>query len=79
MSCPSTSLCLPSSSVCDGVVDCDTEDDEVNCEECNRGAQFCDVTKRCIPAGQLCDGIPQCPDGSDERVNESTINIFFVS
>ncbi|VDM74572.1 unnamed protein product, partial [Strongylus vulgaris] len=67
MSCPSTSLCLPPSSICDGIVDCDTEDDEVNCEECNRGAQFCEVTKRCIPAGQLCDGIPQCPDRSDEQ------------
>lgn len=45
--CPSTSLCLPPTSICDGIVDCDSEDDEKDCKECTRGAL---VIKPLVPA-----------------------------
>ncbi|VDP04629.1 unnamed protein product [Heligmosomoides polygyrus] len=81
--CPSTSLCLPPTSICDGIVDCDSEDDEKDCKECTRGALCSDGT--CLDRSRVCDGITDCSDGVDEEdcpgscILDETVKIPYIT
>ncbi|XP_048518444.1 basement membrane-specific heparan sulfate proteoglycan core protein isoform X7 [Dendroctonus ponderosae] len=57
--------CLPMSSRCDGLSDCEDETDEQECYSCSGDAFHCDNSK-CIQTERVCDGDPDCRDGSDE-------------
>ncbi len=67
--------CLPLSSLCDGIRDCPTGDDEekIYCDITNRcksqpegRTHPCGFGAKCIRPDQLCDGEPQCENGNDE-------------
>nr|XP_017095015.2 basement membrane-specific heparan sulfate proteoglycan core protein isoform X11 [Drosophila bipectinata] len=59
--------CIPIESVCDGIPDCDHNEDE-DYELCNcSGDMFkCLRGGRCIEKEKVCDGKSHCLDGSDE-------------
>ena len=57
-------MCLPASSVCDGVKDCGAGEDELGCPvTCSDQEVQCQDGS----CGSLCDGVSQCRDGRDER------------
>ncbi|XP_037802152.1 low-density lipoprotein receptor class A domain-containing protein 3-like isoform X1 [Penaeus monodon] len=69
-----TGVCIPESNLCDGVLNCVTGDDEMNCEtsessqkveECFPGYYMCD-TGTCIPGSFVCNGVANCITGDDE-------------
>src|SRR3979409_1362793 len=63
-------MCIPWSSVCDGIKNCPLRDDE---KQCACGDH--DPTKyrcqgrdgKCIPTTWKCDGVADCPMKDDER------------
>nr|XP_017095012.2 basement membrane-specific heparan sulfate proteoglycan core protein isoform X7 [Drosophila bipectinata] len=75
--------CIPIESVCDGIPDCDHNEDE-DYELCNcSGDMFkCLRGGRCIEKEKVCDGKSHCLDGSDEsacpghgRFNKSRLGV----
>ncbi|XP_066985425.1 suppressor of tumorigenicity 14 protein homolog [Macrobrachium rosenbergii] len=66
-----TGLCIPDYLVCDGVYDCTTGYDELDCgvtpqlQECFEGYFQC-ANGLCIPDFLVCDGVYDCVTGSDE-------------
>ncbi|XP_068240036.1 low-density lipoprotein receptor class A domain-containing protein 3-like [Palaemon carinicauda] len=66
-----TGLCIPDGFVCDGVYDCTSGYDELDCdkknlfEECFQGYYQC-ANGLCIPEMFVCDGVYDCITGSDE-------------
>ncbi|XP_070561544.1 uncharacterized protein [Ptychodera flava] len=66
-----TKICLPERNMCDGNVDCQIGEDEVECQnyyfKCPYGTFKCD-SGQCIPVDRLCDGITHCADGIDETI-----------
>ncbi|XP_061614258.1 suppressor of tumorigenicity 14 protein homolog isoform X2 [Phyllopteryx taeniolatus] len=64
-------VCVPKSSVCDGVVDCADRSDEVNCTRahlkgCPSSSYKCGNGKCVSKLNPECDGLKDCQDGSDE-------------
>ncbi|XP_049605860.1 suppressor of tumorigenicity 14 protein isoform X3 [Syngnathus scovelli] len=64
-------MCLPKSSVCDGVVDCQDRSDEMNCTRtyakgCSSSSYKCANGKCVTTLNPECDGLKDCQDGSDE-------------
>ncbi|XP_077409825.1 suppressor of tumorigenicity 14 protein isoform X2 [Vanacampus margaritifer] len=64
-------VCLPKSSVCDGVVDCKDRSDEMNCTRayvkgCSSSSYKCANGKCVTKLNPECDGIKDCQDGTDE-------------
>ncbi len=58
-------VCVPLSSVCDGVADCALGQDEVGC--CDRQKEYrCSSDKACIDKDSVCDGVADCSGGEDE-------------
>ncbi|KAM9436744.1 suppressor of tumorigenicity 14 protein homolog isoform 1-T1 [Clarias gariepinus] len=66
----SNKICLPKSSVCDGVLDCKDRSDELNCTRafkgCSPTSYKCANGKCIAKVNPECDGIKDCKDGSDE-------------
>ncbi|XP_066985998.1 basement membrane-specific heparan sulfate proteoglycan core protein [Macrobrachium rosenbergii] len=60
--------CIPRTSVCNGVFDCDDASDEMRCNPlgCEPNEYQCD-NKRCVLKTWMCDSDDDCGDGSDER------------
>ena len=59
--------CIDASWECDGVDDCASAEDEVNCQPEPEGCDgFACGYGSCIAAGWVCDGILDCTDASDE-------------
>ncbi|XP_036616414.1 MAM and LDL-receptor class A domain-containing protein 1, partial [Trichosurus vulpecula] len=60
----SANKCIPSLLLCDGVTDCQFNEDESICSSrhCLDGSLLCPSTNSCIPAFQLCDGFVDCAD-----------------
>ncbi|XP_037550026.1 suppressor of tumorigenicity 14 protein homolog [Nematolebias whitei] len=68
--CPNK-VCLPKSSVCDGVTDCKDRSDELNCTRayfkgCSSSSYKCTNGKCVSKVNPECDGVKDCSDGSDE-------------
>ncbi|BES94584.1 Fz domain [Nesidiocoris tenuis] len=59
--------CVPHKWRCNGVTDCLTGADEVNCTTCSNHQFTCASLDRCIPLDWRCDGRLDCPDDSDEK------------
>ncbi|XP_053716301.1 suppressor of tumorigenicity 14 protein homolog [Synchiropus splendidus] len=64
-------VCLPKSSVCDGVVHCKDRSDELNCTRayvkgCSPSSFKCSNGKCVSKANPECDWVKDCSDGSDE-------------
>ncbi|XP_072376430.1 low-density lipoprotein receptor-related protein 4 [Diabrotica undecimpunctata] len=74
MLCHKSCLCINEELRCDGIHDCDDNEDELNCDhvelkvKCDesKGYILCPRTKRCISKEWLCDGDDDCGDFSDE-------------
>lgn len=58
--------CIPFRYVCDGVVDCFDQADELRCSACNSSSIHCGERK-CMSDNHICDGSTTCPYGQDER------------
>uniref|UniRef100_A0A4X2LXR5 MAM and LDL receptor class A domain containing 1 n=1 Tax=Vombatus ursinus TaxID=29139 RepID=A0A4X2LXR5_VOMUR len=60
----SANECIPSLLLCDGVPDCQFNEDESACcnGHCLDGSLMCPSTNSCIPAFQHCDGFVDCTD-----------------
>ncbi|XP_065209041.1 vitellogenin receptor-like [Planococcus citri] len=67
------SKCIPSSSVCNRIKDCDGDEDEIACHDlpgsdgCTNSSFRCG-NNFCIPEAWTCDGHTDCADSSDETV-----------
>lgn len=59
--CKQGDLTIAHRSVCDGLKDCDTGEDEVGCKPF-----VCESGEEIVDKGFRCDGAVQCEDGSDE-------------
>ncbi|KAI6172880.1 Low-density lipoprotein receptor domain class A [Aphelenchoides besseyi] len=61
--------CIDISKRCDSVVDCPSEEDELNCQQSDDSDRYlsCENQKQSIRKEQWCDGKAQCLDGSDEK------------
>lgn len=53
--------CVPYTSICDGIPDCNEGEDEYKCD-----CEFECFDSSCIKKSQVCDGIGQCSEGEDE-------------
>nr|XP_054749016.1 serine-rich adhesin for platelets-like [Lytechinus pictus] len=61
--------CVPEEWVCDGIADCESFEDELNCTvplNCPDGYMRCQSNENCIPSSWLCDDFYDCLDDSDE-------------
>jgi len=65
--CRSNSKCIPKITRCDGVMDCDDNSDELNCQCIRRDNGFECTDGECIYDAFQCDGENDCKDGSDEK------------
>ncbi|XP_063063576.1 suppressor of tumorigenicity 14 protein homolog [Engraulis encrasicolus] len=68
--CPNK-MCIPKTSVCDGVIDCKDRSDEANCTRaihygCSHNSFKCANGKCVNKPNPECDGVKDCKDGSDE-------------
>ncbi|XP_064187903.1 suppressor of tumorigenicity 14 protein isoform X1 [Anguilla rostrata] len=68
--CPNK-VCVPKSSVCDGIIDCKDRSDEINCTRpwhkgCSPSSYKCASGKCVNKVNPECDGVKDCGDGSDE-------------
>ncbi|KAH6919921.1 hypothetical protein HPB50_029090 [Hyalomma asiaticum] len=67
--CVSEAKCIPRSSRCNGVRDCNDGSDEQDCHAnrtCLEAEFLCEQGGRCIPAAWRCDSFRDCIDGADE-------------
>ncbi|XP_041480035.1 uncharacterized protein LOC121427594 isoform X5 [Lytechinus variegatus] len=61
--------CVPEEWVCDGIADCESFEDELNCTvplNCPDGYMSCQSNEQCILSSWLCDDFYDCLDDSDE-------------
>jgi len=63
-------LCIWDSWLCDSSIDCDSGEDEENCQyvsrKCTEQEFECVHSSGCVPLMKICDGEDNCGDGSDE-------------
>ncbi|KAG5883038.1 hypothetical protein JTB14_028377 [Gonioctena quinquepunctata] len=64
-----TSICVPSTSKCNGTSECPRAEDEEGCGNCMVEEFSCE-NKKCIPVQWTCDGLDDCGDNSDEFAEE---------
>ncbi|ELU10224.1 hypothetical protein CAPTEDRAFT_228376 [Capitella teleta] len=62
--CFDLSMAIPSTTYCDGIIDCPDGSDETPLCDCSDGFR-CDVIE-CIDASSVCNGFEDCYDGTDE-------------
>ena len=64
------SFCLPVRLICDGHIDCENGEDELDCNTRRHclGNLWCDGI--CVGKEEICDGIQNCPNGDDEHMCE---------
>ncbi|KAL1459848.1 hypothetical protein WDU94_011801 [Cyamophila willieti] len=66
--CRDSTTCIEKSQICDGVTNCENEDDEYDCDAyfCKAPSYFKCKDDGCITMIFTCDGSNDCLDGSDE-------------
>ncbi|CAL4064769.1 unnamed protein product, partial [Meganyctiphanes norvegica] len=63
--------CIPKSSHCNGITDCQDISDELSCQENNCFQNFMCKSGECVDRTLICNGISDCPYGDDEIKCES--------
>ena len=67
--CRLLSYCIPVRQVCDGVSDCPTGEDELNCDRLQCTGLFqCKQSSTCLPPWDICDGTVHCKDFLDDEI-----------
>lgn len=69
--CYKTNQCILAIYMCDGDMDCEMGEDELNCkssarQKCPDNQFTCFFSNMCVPLKQVCNGHTDCLDGSDE-------------
>ena len=66
--------CVRRRAWCDGSCDCDTCQDEMQCDtwQCGEGKFKCHVSGICLDTSMVCDGYNDC--GDDDRLVEKSIH-----
>nr|XP_006820676.1 PREDICTED: SCO-spondin-like isoform X1 [Saccoglossus kowalevskii] len=62
-------------SFCDGTIDCESSEDELDCGTGCLEYEYTCLSGHCISLFRVCDGVPNCATGEDESVDLCGCNV----